>query len=267
MARFLPLSLRSSLIGTFIGALPGAGGPVASIIAYDHARKSVKNPSRPFGEGAVEGVIASEAANNACIGGALIPMLTLAIPGDAVTAVILAAFYVHGLQPGPLLFVRTPELFSVVISGGFLACLAMLVLGMTVVPRLSKIVLVPKRLLLPLVTVLCVVGTYGVNSSMFDVGLMFLFGLGGFLMRTRGYPAAPLVLGLVLGGMMDSNLRRAVNMALAGDNLMAELFWRPTTMILALLVLFSVLAAIPPVKERMSAAGSRLFSALGFRKK
>ncbi len=266
MARFLPLSLRSSLIGTFIGALPGAGGPVASIIAYDHARKSVKNPSRPFGEGAVEGVIASEAANNACIGGALIPMLTLAIPGDAVTAVILAAFYVHGLQPGPLLFVRTPELFSVVISGGFLACLTMLILGMTVVPRLSKILLIPKRLLMPLVTVLCVVGTYGVNSSMFDVGLMFLFGLGGFLMRTRGYPAAPLVLGLVLGGMMDSNLRRAVNMALAGDNLLAELFWRPTTMILALLVLFSVLAAIPPVKERMGAAGSRLFSALGFRK-
>ena len=250
MVRFLPLSLRSSLIGVFIGALPGAGGPVASIIAYDSARKSVKNPSRPFGEGAVEGVIASEAANNACIGGALIPMLTLAVPGDAVTAVILAAFYVHGLQPGPLLFVRTPELFSIVLAGGFVASVVMLILGMTVVPRLSKIVLVPKRILMPLVTVLCVVGTYAVNSSMFDVGLMFCFGLVGFLMRSRGYPPAPLVLGLVLGEMMDSNLRRAINMALAGDNFFFSLFGRPTSVVLALLVILSVLAAVPGVKER-----------------
>ena len=263
MIRYLPLSLRSSVIGTFIGALPGAGGPVASIIAYDQARKSVKNPTRPFGEGAVEGVIASEAANNACIGGALIPMLTLAVPGDAVTAVMLAAFYVHGLQPGPLLFVRTPELFSVVLAAGFLACFAMLLLGMTVVPRLSGIVLVPKRILMPLVTVLCVVGTYAVNSSMFDVGLMFCFGLAGFLMRSRGYPAAPLVLGLVLGGMMDSNLRRAVNMALAGDSVFLELFGRPTTLVLSFLVAFSVLAAVPAVKERIGAAASRLLSVFG----
>jgi len=257
MVRFLPLSLRSSVIGVFIGALPGAGGPVASIIAYDSARKSVKNPSRPFGEGAVEGVIASEAANNACIGGALIPMLTLAVPGDAVTAVILAAFYVHGLQPGPLLFVRTPELFSIVLAGGFVASVAMLILGMTVVPRLSKIVLVPKRILMPLVTVLCVVGTYAVNSSMFDVGLMFCFGLAGFLMRSRGYPPAPLVLGLVLGEMMDSNLRRAINMALAGDNFFLSLFGRPTSVILAVLVILSVFAAVPGVKDRVLSVFSR----------
>ena len=263
MIRYLPLSLRSSVIGTFIGALPGAGGPVASIIAYDQARKSVKNPTRPFGEGAVEGVIASEAANNACIGGALIPMLTLAVPGDAVTAVMLAAFYVHGLQPGPLLFVRTPELFSVVLAAGFLACFAMLLLGMTVVPRLSGIVLVPKRILMPLVTVLCVVGTYAVNSSMFDVGLMFCFGLAGFLMRSRGYPAAPLVLGLVLGEMMDSNLRRAVNMAMAGDSVFLELFGRPSTVVLSLMVAFSVLAAVPAVKERIGAAVSRMLSVFG----
>ena len=256
-------TLIGSGMGTFIGALPGAGGPVASIIAYDQARKSVKNPTRPFGEGAVEGVIASEAANNACIGGALIPMLTLAVPGDAVTAVMLAAFYVHGLQPGPLLFVRTPELFSVVLAAGFLACFAMLLLGMTVVPRLSGIVLVPKRILMPLVTVLSVVGTYAVNSSMFDVGLMFCFGLAGFLMRSRGYPAAPLVLGLVLGEMMDSNLRRAVNMAMAGDSVFLELFGRPSTVVLSLMVAFSVLAAVPAVKERIGAAASRLLSVFG----
>ena len=116
---------------------------------------------------------------------------------------------------------------------------------------------------MPLVTVLCVVGTYAVNSSMFDVGFMFCFGLAGFLMRSRGYPAAPLVLGLVLGGMMDSNLRRAVNMALAGDSIFLELFGRPTTMVLSFLVVFSVLAAVPAVKERIGAAASRLLSVFG----
>ncbi|MGI6252241.1 MAG: tripartite tricarboxylate transporter permease [Aminivibrio sp.] len=263
MMAYLPLSIRSSVIGTFIGALPGAGGPVASIIAYDHAKKTVKNPTRPFGEGAIEGVIASEAANNACIGGALIPMLTLAVPGDAVTAVMLAAFYVHGLQPGPLLFVRTPELFATVLAGGFIACFALLLLGVTVVPRMAGVVLVPRKILLPVVSVLCVVGTYAVNSSMFDVTLMFLFGLAGFLMRTRGYPAAPLVLGLVLGEMMDSNLRRAINMAMAGDNMFMELFGRPSSLILSALVVISVLAAIPAVKERMGAVARGALSMLG----
>lgn len=263
MMAYMPLSIRASVIGTFIGALPGAGGPVASIIAYDHARKTVKNPTRPFGEGAIEGVIASEAANNACIGGALIPMLTLAVPGDAVTAVMLAAFYVHGLQPGPLLFVRTPELFATVLAGGFIACFALLLLGVTVVPRMARVVLVPRKILLPVVSVLCVVGTYAVNSSMFDVTLMFIFGLAGFLMRTRGYPAAPLVLGLVLGGMMDANLRRAINMAMAGDNMFMELFGRPSSAILSALVIFSILAAVPAVKERMGAMARGALSMLG----
>lgn len=263
MMAYMPLSIRASIIGTFIGALPGAGGPVASIIAYDHARKTVKNPSRPFGEGAIEGVIASEAANNACIGGALIPMLTLAVPGDAVTAVMLAAFYVHGLQPGPLLFVRTPELFATVLAGGFIACFALLLLGVTVVPRMAGVVLIPKKILLPVVTVLCVVGTYAVNSSMFDVTLMFIFGLAGFMMRTRGYPPAPLVLGLVLGEMMDSNLRRAINMAMAGDSMFIELFGRPSSIILSALVIISIGAAIPSVKARMGAAARRVLSLIG----
>ncbi|MFA6657821.1 MAG: tripartite tricarboxylate transporter permease, partial [Mesotoga sp.] len=110
LMRHIPLSIQASLIGTFIGALPGTGGPVAALIAYDQAKKTVRKPEVPFGEGAVEGIVASESANNACIGGALIPMLTLAVPGDAVTAVLLSAMYVHGLRPGPLLFTQTPDL-------------------------------------------------------------------------------------------------------------------------------------------------------------
>ncbi len=128
--KYLGLSIRAALIGVIVGALPGAGGPIAALIAYDHAKKTVKNPERPFGTGTPEGVVASESANNACIGGALIPMLTLAIPGDAVTAVILAGFYVHGLRPGPMLFIDSPDLFRVVLAGGIVACAMMLFLGL-----------------------------------------------------------------------------------------------------------------------------------------
>ena len=252
MLKYLPLSLRSAAIGTIIGALPGAGGPVASLIAYDQARKTVKNPSRPFGEGAVEGIVASEAANNACVGGALIPMLTLAIPGDAVTAVILAAFYVHGLRPGPLLFLETPELFSIILAGGFLGAFMMLLLGVTVVPQLARVVLVPKKILMPVVTVLCVIGAYAVNSSLFEVLLMIIFGFLGFVMRQRNYSVAPMVLGLVLGGIMDSSLRRAINLAEAGDSIMVSLFMRPISLTLLVLIIISIMSNIPACRQVFS---------------
>lgn len=144
------LGIRSSVIGALIGALPGAGGPVASLLAYDQAKKSTKNPEVPFGEGAVEGIVASESANNGCIGGALIPMLTLAVPGDAVTAVILSAFYIHGLRPGPLLFQESPQMFGVILAGGFIGCFMILLLGLTIGPLLSKIAIVQQKHLFPI---------------------------------------------------------------------------------------------------------------------
>src|SRR5699024_7069118 len=123
------------------------------------------------------GVVASESANNACIGGALIPMLTLAIPGDAVTAVILSAFYIHGLRPGPLLFTETPEMFSVILAGGFIGSLMILILGLTIAPLLSKLVRVKNRHLFPIVTLLCIVGSYAASNHSFDILLMFIFGI------------------------------------------------------------------------------------------
>ena len=235
-----------------VGALPGAGGPIAALIAYDHAKKTVKNPERPFGTGTPEGVVASESANNACIGGALIPMLTLAIPGDAVTAVILAGFYVHGLRPGPMLFIDSPDLFRVVLAGGIVACAMMLFLGATIVPLMSRIVLVPKKLLLPMVSVICVIGTYAVNTSLFDVWLMFFFGLIGYLMKRRSYPVAPAVLGLVLGWMMDASVRRAFNLALSSDHFMRALFLKQITLVLLVFVVFSLLMNIPAIKKKMT---------------
>lgn len=247
--KHMPLALRSSAIGTVIGALPGAGGPVASLLAYDQAKKTVKKPSAAFGEGAEEGIVASEAANNACIGGALIPMLTLAVPGDAVTAVILSALYVHGLRPGPLLFKETPNLFYTILSGGFIGCLMILILGITVAPLLSKIVLIPKKTLLPVVAILCVIGAYAVNGTMYEVFMMVIFGIAGFIMRNRDFPVAPMVLGLVLGQLMDSNFRRAVSLAQAGDNLLLTMFSRPISLILLVFIVFSLLSNIPSFKS------------------
>ena len=250
--KYLGLSIRAAIIGVIVGALPGAGGPIAALIAYDHAKKTVKNPERPFGTGTPEGVVASESANNACIGGALIPMLTLAIPGDAVTAVILAGFYVHGLRPGPMLFIDSPDLFRVVLAGGIVACAMMLLLGATIVPLMSRIVLVPKKVLLPMVSVICVIGTYAVNTSLFDVWLMFFFGLIGYLMKRRSYPVAPAVLGLVLGSMMDASLRRAINLALSSDHFMRALFLKQITLVLLVFVVFSLLMNIPAIKKKMT---------------
>ena len=247
--RHWKLSVYTSLIGMLVGALPGAGGPVAAFISYNETKRLVKNPEVPFGEGAVEGIVASESSNNACIGGALIPMLTLAVPGDAVTAIILSVFYVHGLKPGPMFIRESASSFHAILVAGFLACFILLVLGLWVAPKICRIIAVPKNILLPVVTVLCVVGSFACNNRLFDVGLMFAFGLLGFLMRLRGYPQAPLVLALVLGKTMDSNFRRAMSLAAVAENPLMNLFGHPITLILLACTLFVVLSNIPFFKS------------------
>ena len=247
--RHWKLSLYSSLLGTLVGALPGAGGPVAAFLSYNEAKRLIKKPEVPFGEGAVEGIVASESSNNACIGGALIPMLTLAVPGDAVTAIILSVFYVHGLKPGPMFIRESASSFHAILLASFIACGALLVLGLLVAPRISKVISVPKNILLPIVTVLCVVGAFACNNRLFDVGLMFVFGLVGFLMRRRGYPAAPMVLALVLGKTMDSNFRRAMALAAVADNPLVSLFGHPITLFLLVCTLLVILSNIPFIKR------------------
>ena len=247
--RHWKLSLYTSLLGTLVGALPGAGGPVAAFLSYNEAKRLVKKPEVPFGEGAVEGIVASESSNNACIGGALIPMLTLAVPGDAVTAIILSVFYVHGLKPGPMFIRESASSFHAILLASFIACGALLLLGLLVAPKISKVISVPKNILLPIVTVLCVVGAFACNNRLFDVGLMFVFGLVGFLMRRRGYPAAPMVLALVLGKTMDSNFRRAMALAAVADNPLASLFGHPITAFLLVCTVAVVLGNLPFIKR------------------
>jgi putative tricarboxylic transport membrane protein len=254
MCGYWAVSLYACVIGALVGALPGAGGPVASFLAYGEAKRIIKKPPVPFGEGAVEGIVASESANNACIGGALIPMLTLAVPGDAVTAIILSVFYVHGMRPGPMFLRTSPEMFQMILAGGFLGCIFLLMLGLLIGPRISRIIAVPRRLLLPVVIVLCVIGAYAGNNRVFDVVLMFVFGVIGYFMRRRGYPAAPMTLALVLGQMMDSGFRRAVSLAASEDSPLLAMFGRPITMILTVLTLAALASNISGVKRLLAAA-------------
>jgi putative tricarboxylic transport membrane protein len=208
--RYLPLSLRSSVIGVVIGALPGTGGDIAALMAYDNAKRTVKSPSRPFGEGAYEGVVAPESANNAAVGGAYIPMLTLGIPGDAVTAIIIGALYIHGLKPGPMLMIETPHLFWFTVGNLALANVFVLLFGLTGIKVFAKLVECPKGILLPLVLVLSAVGAYATQNNPVDVYWMLGFGILGYFLKMYGFEVGPVILGIILGPLMDVSYRRAV---------------------------------------------------------
>jgi putative tricarboxylic transport membrane protein len=208
LVKYLPLSIRTSAIGVFIGALPGAGGDIAALMAYDHAKRTVKEPSRPFGEGAYEGLVAPESANNAAVGGAYIPMLTLGIPGDAVTAVIIGALFIHGLKPGPMLMIETPHLFWFTVGSLTLANIFLLIFGLTGIKIFAKIVEIPKPILLPLILILSAVGAYSINNSITDVYWMLGFGVFGYFLKMYGFQVGPVILGMILGPLMDRSYRQ-----------------------------------------------------------
>ena len=167
--RHLPLSLQTSTIGVVIGALPGTGGDIAALVAYDHAKRVTKHPETPFGQGAMEGLVAPETANNAAVGGAFIPMMTLGIPGDAVTAIMIGALFIHGLNPGPMLMIDRPEMFWFIVGALLAANVFMLIFGLTGIRLFTKIVEMPRAVLIPLILLLSIVGTYAVNSAITDV--------------------------------------------------------------------------------------------------
>lgn len=239
LKKYLPLSLRTSTIGVVVGALPGAGGDIAALMAYDHAKRTVKNPSRPFGEGAYEGLVAPESANNAAVGGAYIPMLTLGIPGDAVTAVIIGAMYIHGLKPGPMLMIETPHLFWFIVGSLTLANCFLLVFGLTGIKLFAKIVETPKPILLPLILVLSAVGAYAINNNPVDVYWMLGFGVFGYFLKMYGFMVGPVILGMILGPMMDKSYRQAMISAESNvGQFIGEFFTAPlSALILAALVL------------------------------
>ena len=204
----LPVAIGSA-VGTFLGILPGAGGPIAAFISYDYAKKTTRRGKR-FGRGAVEGVAAPEAANNAVTGGALIPMMTLGIPGDPVTAILIGALLAHGLAPGPLLFVEQADFAYGLMFSFFWANVFNLLIALAGLRLLVKVVAAPRALLMPAVAILCVVGAWSLRNSLFDVYVMFGFGLLGIAMKWLDMPVVPLLLALVLGRQLEENLRIAL---------------------------------------------------------
>lgn len=199
----------SSLIGTGTGAVPGAGGSIASLLAYDQSKRLSKRPDE-FGKGCSEGVVASESSNNAMVGGALIPMLTLGIPGEGATAVLMGGLLIQGIQPGPMLFDNQAGLVYAIFASFILANVFMLFTQWWGIKGFVRILQVPRHFLLPLIFVFCAIGVYSVNRDFFDVYLMIGLGTLGFLLNRFGFGVAPAVIGLILGGVAETNLRRGL---------------------------------------------------------
>ena len=196
----------SAVIGTVIGILPGIGQSTASMLAYNTARQMSKEPER-FGTGFEEGVIASETANNAVCGGALIPMMTLGIPGDTVTAILLGGLVVHGLQPGPLLFNSGGNIVGIVFIAYLMACVVMYFMEMGLMKMFIKLLKIPLNILLPVILLMCVVGTFSTNNRLFDVWVFFFVGILGYIMVSDSFPLGPTVLGYILAKTIESNMR------------------------------------------------------------
>ena len=237
IARYWKTILRSGLIGTFIGAVPGVGEDMAAWISYDVAKRTSKEAAE-FGNGSVEGLLAAETGNNACVPGAIIPVLALAIPGSAPAAVLLAAMFIHGVRPGPLIMIEFPTFVYEVVAMILLANVAMLILGLSMVRTLVKVLLIPRERLMPVIFVLCAIGAYAVTNRMFDVWVMLVFGLIGYGLRRMDYPMAPLILGIVLGDIVDKNLRRGLVLS---DGSLEPFLMRPISGALVAIIVFTIL--------------------------
>ncbi|MBY0223474.1 tripartite tricarboxylate transporter permease [Sporosarcina aquimarina] len=228
--------LRSAGIGTFTGMVPGAGADIAAFVAYNEAKRFAKNKEE-FGKGDLRGVAAPEAAGNSVTGGAMIPLLTLGIPGDAVTAVLLGALMVQGLQPGPMLFESNGPIVYTLFVGMLLANVLLLVFGLLGIRLFTKVLLIPQTILTPLILMLCVVGAYSLGNNYFDIVVMFIAGVVGYFFKRFKIPASPVILGLILGPMLESNFRRALVMS-QGD--LSIFYTRPITVVLLVIAVITL---------------------------
>lgn len=238
--------LRSGAIGTFIGILPGAGGSTAGFIAYDQAKKASRQKEK-FGTGHYEGIIASETSNNAVTGGALVPMMTLGIPGDVVTAILMGGLMIHGLQPGPLLFTNNADVVGTIFVALLVANVMMYFIEGGLMRKLARMIQVPKHFLLPTIMMMCVIGVFSLNNRVFDMWVLLVFGVLGYIFVKNDIPLAPIVLGYILTDIIEKNWRLAA-MSTGGD--VTPFFTRPISVVLLLLSLVSIL--YPIISERIS---------------
>lgn len=232
--------IKSAIMGTFIGIIPGAGADIAAFVSYGEAKRSSKHPEK-FGTGILEGIAAPEAGNNGVTGGALVPLLTLGVPGDAVAAVMLGALMMQGLRPGPMLFKDNAVVVYTLFAGLLIANVCMLLMGLFGVKLFARVLSVPRYLLTPIIFFLCIVGAYAINNSIVDVWIMMLFGVIGYIMQKLKIPTSPIVLALILGPMAEGEFRRALVMSSGSFSIF---FTRPISVILLLLTVLSIAQSV-----------------------
>jgi putative tricarboxylic transport membrane protein len=258
--RCLPVMIKSSSLGTAVGALPGISATVAAFLAYNEAKRSSKTPER-FGKGALEGVAAPESANNAVSGANLIPLMAFGIPGDIAAALILSALLIQGITPGPVIFRDNPEPIYAIFTALLLANLFNLILGHGLIKVARKVVGVPKRILFPVVLVIAAAGAYAMRGSVFDIQLVFLFGLLGWALTKMAFPTVPLLIGFILMPILEYNLR--ISMLIAGSvpNPLGYFFARPAFVtLLAVMALMVVLVFKRILRDKQAARAAGLGS-------
>ncbi|HBB16355.1 MAG TPA: transporter [Syntrophus sp. (in: bacteria)] len=244
----LPIG-RGSVLGFFIGIIPGGTAMVSSFVSYAVEKKFSKHPEE-FGKGAIEGVAGPEAANNSATMGAMVPLLTLGIPSNVVMALFLAALMIHGTPPGPMLLVNHPELFWGVIFSMFIGNILLLILNLPLIPLWVKLLEVPYKILFPLIILFCLIGAFSVSSTTFGMGIMILFGMIGYLMKKYEYEAGPLVLAFILGPMLETALRQSLIVAHGSFSIFMQ---KPISMVsLVITILFLLFPLIPFLKKRWS---------------
>ncbi|MES2973650.1 MAG: tripartite tricarboxylate transporter permease [Pseudomonadota bacterium] len=250
--------LRSGVIGVYIGILPGVGEDMAAWSSYAAARRASKEKEM-FGKGSVEGLIAAETGDNASIPGGIIPALALAIPGSAPSAVLMAAMIIHGVQPGPMLMVNQPQFVYDVVAMTLLATLGMLFFGLFLIKPLLAVIRIPRSIIMPVIMVMCTVGSFAIASRLFDVYIMLFIGVCGFLLRRLNYPIPPFVLGIVLGDILDKSLRRGLTLS---DGDLSPFITRPICALLAAVTVFTMVMYVPAVNRAVRAGQARVWVAV-----
>ena len=238
VVRNIPAIIRSALIGVGIGAVPGIGEDIAGWVSYGTAKNTSKHPET-FGKGELKGVLASETANNACVGGAMIPLLNLGIPGSPPAAMLLGALMLHGVTPGPMITFEHPTFIMEVAAILLLASMAMWVSGMLLAKQVVKVLRIPTQIFMPIIGVLCIIGSYSLGLNIFNLYLMLPVGIIAYFLTEMGYPIAPLVIGVILGPMADENLRRAL---MVSQGSFMPVFTRPVSLILFLIIVWTVIS-------------------------
>ncbi len=243
--RYWKTILRSGVIGTFIGIVPGVGEDVAAWSSYAAAKRASKEKEK-FGKGSIEGLMAAETGDNACVPGAIIPVLTLQVPGSAPAAVLMAAMLIHGVKPGPMIMIESPQFVYEVVAMMLIATIGIFIYGLVLTKLLVQVLRVPTTIIVPMLFVLCVVGTYALSSRLFDVWTMLLFGVLGYVLRQYQFPVAPMVLGIVLGDLMEKSLRRGLVLS---DGDLLPFISRPISAVLFGAIALTVILRIPKVRQ------------------